>query len=350
MEAISIKKKHKAGKIILIVVAVLVFLLLAAAAAGYIYLNSLLNLMDRTEITGDESLTEEEVYAQEPTYDVEDSVDQIEDAQDDYRQSQKLQNLQDGNIENILLIGSDRRSSSENGRSDSMMIVSLNHDTGKIHIVSLMRAMYVNIPRASGDTWGMLNAAYSWGGTDLLIKTIETNFRISIDHYVVVDFSSFMTAVDLVGGVRIKLTSAEAQYLTTTLGDTFTAGTYTLNGKQALTYSRIRKIDNDFIRTSRQRNVIIALIDKAKTLNLSQLLELANRILPAVSTDLTNSEVMDYLSQALTILNYPISQRMLPIENEAGKSFTGRIYVNGREMYKVDFIANIKALHEFLLS
>lgn len=320
-------------------------LLLLAVAGGILYLNSLMNLVDRTEDTENEFLSESEVYADEPTFDITEPPEVIQDAQDEFENIQQETVKEEAHIENILLIGSDRRSNRENGRADSMIILSINHSTKKIHLTSLMRAIYVCIPRSSGDTWGMLNAAYSWGGPKLLISTVENNFRIKIDHYIAVDFESFQKAIDIVGGVELELTRAEASHLQ--LGG---AGTYTLKGEKALDYARIRMLDNDFIRTSRQRKVITALLQKARGIDLGTLNSLATSILPYVKTDMTNDVIFGYLLQAPTLLTFPIDQRMLPVENESGKTFTGKIYVNGREMYKIDFEGNLKALHEFIES
>lgn len=323
----------------------LVVLLLLAVAGGILYLNSLMNLVDRTEETENEFLSESEVYADEPTFDITEPPEIIQDAQDEFENIQQETVKEEAHIENILLIGSDRRSNRENGRADSMIILSINHSTKKIHLTSLMRAIYVCIPRSSGDTWGMLNAAYSWGGPKLLISTVENNFRIKIDHYIAVDFESFQKAIDIVGGVEMELTRAEANLLQ--LGG---PGTYTLKGEKALDYARIRMLDNDFIRTSRQRKVITALLQKARGIDLGTLNSLATSILPYVKTDMTNDVIFGYLLQAPTLLTFPIDQRMLPVENESGKTFTGKIYVNGREMYKIDFEGNLKALHDFIES
>lgn len=324
---------------------VLVVVLLLAVAGGILYLNSLMNLVDRTEDTENEFLSESEVYADEPTFDITEPPEVIQDAQDEFENIQQETVKEEAHIENILLIGSDRRSNRENGRADSMIILSINHSTKKIHLTSLMRAIYVCIPRSSGDTWGMLNAAYSWGGPKLLISTVENNFRIKIDHYIAVDFESFQKAIDIVGGVELELTRAEANLLQ--LGG---PGTYTLKGEKALDYARIRMLDNDFIRTSRQRKVITALLQKARGIDLGTLNSLATSILPYVKTDMTNDVIFGYLLQAPTLLTFPIDQRMLPVENESGKTFTGKIYVNGREMYKIDFEGNLKALHDFIES
>lgn len=343
-------KKSKKKGIGRLIALTLVSILLFTVGGGMLYINGMLNQLNRDPITGNASMTEEEIYKDESRFDVSDSVEDLDETKKDHEQVQKVEVLDEAGIENILLIGSDRRSASENGRSDSMILVSINHNTGKIHMVSLMRAMYVHIPKSGGGVWGMLNAAYSWGGPQLLMDTIESNFRVKIHHYAIIDFSSFTSVVDAVGGVDIKLSAQEAAYMSSYAGGSFSAGTYTLNGAQALVYSRMRFIDNDFVRTSRQRNVVNAVLNKAKTIGVPQLLSLANTLLPLISTDMNNGEVLGYVTNAPKMLSYAMSQRMLPVENENGGTYVGIMYVNGMEVYKVDFANNIKELHAFLMS
>lgn len=344
------KKKRRALKVITVILLMLLLLLVVAVTAGIIYVNIFLNKIDRTEITGDINMSDEEVYAEEPTVDATDSVEYIEEAQKEFEDIQKIEALKDANIDNILLIGTDRTSTGENGRSDSMILVTLNYDTGNIHLTSLMRAIYVCIPKSTGDVWGMLNASYSWGGPKLLIDTVELNFRIDIDHYVVVDFEAFKKAVDILGGVDIDLTAGEAGYINSVGRENLNSGLQHLNGKQALIYARIRLIDNDFVRTSRQRTVIQELMKKATNATVSEIMEVASEILPLVNTNLTNTEILSYAFKALPMLKNPITERMIPFENESGKTYTGMMYVNGMEMYKIDFESTIKELHEFMMS
>ena len=342
------EKKRSAGKIIGIVLLCICILILLLMLAAFIYFNSLLGKIDRTEITGDLNLSEDEIY-ETPTVDVPDSIDEIEQVKQEFLEAQKIDIVQSDGVENILLIGADRRSMQENGRSDSVILVSLNHETGKIHLTSFMRAMYVCIPRSDGNVWGMLNAAYSWGGPNLLIDTIELNFRIRIDRYVIVDFTAFETAIDMVGGVELSLTKEEAAVIRTTCGFPAQEGINVLDGHSALIYAQTRKIDNDFKRTSRQRTVITALLNMVPDMDVNTLISMANEILPLVNTNLSNTEIMQYIMECIPMVSN-ISQRMLPVENEDGESFTGIIYVNGREMYRVNFAHNIKALHDFINS
>ena len=344
------KKKRTGLKIVLIVL--LVLILVPALVLGGLIIcgNKFLNdRIVRDEITGDMNLSEDEIFEGE-TVAVEDSMSEIDAVRKEFEETQNIEFAQLEGVDNILLIGADRRNMAENGRSDTMILVSLNHNTGKIHMTSFMRAMYVCIPRSDGNVWSMLNAAYSWGGPNLLIDTIELNFRIKIDKYVVVDFTAFEKAVDLLGGVDVELTEGEANAVSRELREPIGYGMQHLNGRQALMYSRIRYLDNDFMRTSRQRKVINEIIKKAKTMDLSTMLALADEILPMVSTNLTNSEILVYLSRAIPMLKNEVTQRMLPVENEGGNSYYGMIFVGGREMYRVDFANNIKALHQFINS
>lgn len=343
------KKKRTGLKVVLICLLVLILVPVLAVGGLLIGGNKYLNdRLDHSEITGDMDLSIEDIYEDE-TVGQTAPQSEIDAVREEFEEAQKLEYTQLEGVDNILLIGADRRDKLENGRSDTMIIVSMNHNTGKIHMTSLMRAMYVCIPRSDGNVWGMLNAAYSWGGPNLLVDTIELNFRIQIDKYVVIDFAAFENAVDLLGGVDIELTDQEAWYMGQA-GVYAPSGLSHLNGKQALMYSRIRMIDNDFVRTSRQRKVINELLKKARKMDLTTMLELADQILPMVNTNLTNSEILVYLTRAIPMLKNEVTQRMLPVENESGKSYYGMIYVDGREMYRVNFTKNIQALYDFINS
>ncbi len=343
------EKKRSGWKIAGIIAVCLVLLLLLLVLAAFIYLNVILDKIDRSEITGNLSLSLEEIY-DEPTVDATDSVEHIDEAKENFEKAQKMEIPEIQGVSNILLIGTDRHTKNENGRSDTMMLVSINYDTKKVHLTSLMRAMYVCIPRPDGQTWGMLNAAYSWGGPNLLVDTVELNFRIKIDRYVVVNMGAFERVVDLLGGVSFSLSEAEALHVTSISGIPTGSGMQQLNGTQARSYCQIRAIDNDFKRTARQRKVITLLMEKAKKSDIPTILELADEVLPMVNTNLNNMEIIQYVTNVFPMLKNPITQRMLPIENESGETYTGIIFVGGQEMYQVDFEKNIKALHEFIKS
>lgn len=176
------------------------------------------------------------------------------------------------NVINILLVGSDHGAiKGDHGRSDSIMIATVNFKTKELKLTSLMRDMYVEIP---GHGHNKLNAAYAFGGVELLYQTIAKNFGIKIDKYCVVDFSTFEKVINKVGGVEISLEEKEAKYLNTTnyiskkKYRNVKVGKQTLNGNQALGYARVRYVvskkygDGDFGRTGRQRAVLQAALNK----------------------------------------------------------------------------------------
>lgn len=343
------KKSGMSTPVKIVLIALLIIILLVGAVL--VYANHMLGKISRDEFAGDSSLNIADLLDGEELTGAEDSTEALADIWKAYEDIKNEPLLEDGDhIVNYLLIGSDRRDKSSYGNSDSMIIVTLNKETKKIHLTSLMRAMYIIMPEGSGHTDGMLNWAYAWGGPELLMQTIENNFKVHIDHYITVDFSSFEQVVDAVGGVPITLTSAEANYINSDSGSTCYEGTQYLTGKEALAYARCRKLDNDFKRTHRQRDVIEALIRSVGGLSISQLNDLANVLLPALSTDMSNSEILAELVNVPEYASYPIDQRMLPIENEAGDSYIGIITKYGAEMYAVDWSTNLPALKEFINS
>ena len=324
-----------------IVSLVIVGILLVVAIAGGTYINHLLNLVDRNPVTGDPNLHESDLVDPYETFDEPDNSEAISDAVDEYKEVGKIDIPQSRDVYNILLIGADRRDGESRGRSDAMLILSINQKTETIHLTSLMRAMYVAIP---GKDWSMLNHSYAWGGPDLLLKTIENNFRIKIDDYMIVDFSGFTKAIDRVGGISVKLSEAEANYLNKQFGGSnFVAGSNALDGKSALAYARIRKLDSDFKRTGRQREVIEALLQKSRSLNAIQLTGLAKDLLPLVSTNLSQGEMLQLVSDMLYARNFPVKQLMLPLEEHREM-----IYVRKMEMYRIDFAKTVQTLHSFI--
>lgn len=341
------KKKKKRTPLALRILLWFLVIILVLAGAAFAYVNIVLGKIDRSEILGDESLSIEDIWADEILHsDQEDSVDQMAAMQAALPTNVDL--LDSADTETILLVGSDTRGGGDVGRADTIMLVTLDYESGEIHLASLMRALYVCIPKSSGDTWFALNASYAWGGIDLLIDTIELNFKVGVDNYAVVDFSAFKKAIDVVGGVDIELTQGEANYVSTQTGTYVVAGLNHLNGEQALAYSRCRSLDSDFARTSRQRTVITALLDKASSCSLGELNNLAMEILPMVNTDMSNTEILGHAASFLSMGSYEIDQLMIPIENMSGLTFEGIMYVNGAELYSYDVEENLSTLHEFM--
>ncbi|MGN0435346.1 MAG: LCP family protein [Wujia sp.] len=254
-------------------------------------------------------------------------------------------------VYNILLIGQDSRDKYTLGRSDSMIIISINKKTDEIIMTSIMRDIYTTIPGVGN---ARINAAYAYGGADLLIDTIQANFKIKIDSYVAVNFYSFMNVVDAVGGVEITVSDAEVRVLNSYVeeineleglpkndGKLDKGGTYVLTGKQALGYSRIRYVGNaDYERTERQRRVLEAVIDKSRNLSLTKLNNLLEEVLPEVLTDIEEGEMLSLILNFTTdYKDYDIKQCRVPYDG----TYSG-LTIDGADVLGIDFQTNIDNL------
>lgn len=190
---------------------------------------------------------------------------------------------------NIVLLGVDSQDGSfSNTRSDCIIIVSINKKTNDVNLTSVYRDTYVEI---DGHGLDKITHAYAYGGPELAMSTLNKNLDLNITEFVTVNFETVKTVVDSIGGVTIKVTDAEA----TQISGLSSGGTYTLDGEQALAYSRIRKIDSDYQRTERMRTVIEAVFDKVKTLGVSELSNFVDTILPLISTNLSSNEIISML-------------------------------------------------------
>ncbi len=218
------------------------------------------------------------------------------------------------NVINILLLGLDSKEGlTSGGRSDSMILVSLNKETKQIHMNSFFRDSWCYTNAGGYDTFCKMNASYYYGGPSGVIDTIEKNFKVDIDYYVVVDFTSFVEVIDALGGVTVEVQEYEAEYINATTKYTIEHGSAVkLSGNEALVFSRIRKSDSDsdVSRTRRQRMVISALINSAKGASISQLNDVLDILLQYVKTDLTKMQIISYATQGVTNgwLNYEIKQ------------------------------------------
>ncbi len=226
----------------------------------------------------------------------------------------------DDAVKNILLLGTDDYQKNDVGRSDSIMLVSVDSRHGKLKVTSFLRDTYVAIP---GYGSNKLNAAYSLpGGKDKgarkVVSTIEANFGIDIDSFVIVDFSAFPKIIDRLGGVTVTITSGEAKLVNEYSGDSRKVheGANNMTGLQARYYSRIRAIGDDFERTQRQRKVFSSIVDKLKTANIAQIDGILTDTLPLVTMNMTKNDVVSLAANSLTYLNYPVSQLQMPGNDE----------------------------------
>lgn len=258
------------------------------------------------------------------------------------------------NVINILLVGSDHGAiKGDHGRSDSIMIATVNFKTKELKLTSLMRDMYVEIP---GHGHNKLNAAYAFGGVELLYQTIAKNFGIKIDKYCVVDFSTFEKVINKVGGVEISLEEKEAKYLNTTnyiskkKYRNVKVGKQTLNGNQALGYARVRYVvskkygDGDFGRTGRQRAVLQAALNKVLQQSPTKIADIALDSLADVSTDMSAKYLKSLVLKVVQMGTTEIDQMRVPLE---GTYKMGRAQSN-MFVFFINFSANKAAMNYFL--
>lgn len=313
------KKSRKGGswkRVLLQVLCVLLAVVLVVLLSATIWLESFLGQIKR-ENGPAETLSQEELNAILNETDPIDPDFTGEEISDDEvtvpsQPAELIENKEE--VLNIILVGQDRREGQGRQRSDAMILCTVNKNTKTLVMTSFLRDMYVKIP---GFYNQRINVAYAVGGYKALSDTLKYNFGIQTDHFVEIDFSGFEKAVDLVGGVDIELTKNEAEYLNNRgnwdTGEKYDGswklkeGVNHLTGEQALAYSRIRNVgtgeeSGDFGRTSRQRVVLGKLIDKAKSLSLTELYNLVNGLIPLITTDMTNQEIMNYVMDYVPIL------------------------------------------------
>ena len=262
----------------------------------------------------------------------------------------------DNDVVNILLVGSDRRSDeTEAGRSDSSMIATINMKTKELKLTSLMRDMYVDIPGRDGNR---LNAAYSFGGPELLLETVKQNLGIEVNRYAVVNFQAFANLVDAVNGVDLELTNEEVKWVNAYLNeynelrgmpmetdylDTSLSGMIHLNGAQSLAYSRNRFIGTDFGRTERQRKVLSAVMKKLPAALVTNPNGLINGLFPNLTTNLTQTECLRLSLMGGKLLTYDIVQESIPLEGTYSS-----VTIRGMDVLQVDFDRNRAYLQEQL--
>lgn len=349
------KKKSKKFKIILaVVITVLSIILLlcgAFVALAFHYIGKIDVVPHQEEYSVLDSIPEDDDLTSEP-----DSPKEVIDDADNKIKENIEKNateiVYDENVYNVLLIGTDTRNNSDRGRSDSMILVSINKESKEIYMTSFMRDSYVAIP---GKYNNRINAAYAFGGPELLMDTIEQNFKIHIDKYVRVNFFSFMEVIDAVGGVEITVSDDEVRVLNNYVtelnrllgkdlddGKLASGGTYNLTGKQALGYCRIRYVGNaDFQRTQRQRDVMKKIFEKAKKLSLSEMDEFLNILLPKITTNIQEGEIFGLLLNAPMYLGYDLKEMRVPADGTYSFMTVNRMSVLG-----IDFDKNIEMLRK----
>ena len=260
------------------------------------------------------------------------------------------------NVTNVLIIAEDLRDTTgdSRGNTDVMILVSINKERETLTLTSFMRDIYCDIPGYYADR---LNSAYAKGGPEVLMDTLQKNFGVIVDRYVLVNFYSFIDVVEAIGGIEADVTQAHINAMRDPMAeqnkimgkpkgtDYLTKpGHYNLNGNQALAYARIRKgVGDDFGRTSRQREVIFTALNKAKELSFGEIKELVDNILDKnmVKTNLTEGEIASLLINCFEYMDYKQQQLQVPDNS----TWTG-VRIRGMEVLSINFLKNAKIIQE----
>ncbi|MDD6794728.1 MAG: LCP family protein [Clostridiaceae bacterium] len=255
------------------------------------------------------------------------------------------------NVKNILLLGVDN----EETASDTNIILTIDNNKHKIKISSIMRDTYVNLGKGRPIT--KLNYAYHYGGPELSVKTINNLFKLDIKNYIKVDFNGLIKIIDSIGGVPIKINDDECNTINrhamlaakankTTYTPLNGAGTYNLNGVQAIAYCRFRSDKNfDYGRTQRQRLVINQILKKLSNYPITEYPKTLNNILPNIETSLTKKEILETGLQCSMYIKNGIAETRCPY-NDLKSDET----INGIYYMKWDQNKNVEKLHKFIYS
>jgi len=317
------KKKRKAKRIVISILLVLMFLIGIAC----LYATHLLNQVEQTEF----EFSDEEL-----------GIDPSLKRDDD--------------IINIALFGVDSRQEVNAGRSDAIMIASFDTKRHKIKVVSIMRDSEVKV---AGHGRTKINHAYSYGGVELAIKTLNQNFDLNIKDYITVNFYQLADVVDAVGGLELEITEAERKNMNVYIAEAAIAvgkkyktvkkaGRQVLTGEQVVAYSRIRYVGNsDFQRTERQREVIQKVFEKVMDTSPLRYPSLLSSVLPMIETSLSNSDILDIASKLLLSGKPEFEQGRFPLDGSYHSSGGNLIYDLDKAAAKLErFLYNDEPFYE----
>ncbi len=300
------KKKSLGFKISMGILGVLIFIIAIGAGYGY----SLFSKMDNVKLNkSDLGIASKDEFKEYENHD---------------------------SIKNIALFGIDAEEG-QDGRSDSIMIATIDPAHNKIKVTSIMRDSYVNIPDHGMDK---INHAYAFGGPTLAIKTLNENFGLNIEDFVSVNFSSLPQIIDILGGITIDITDEEISHIP----GVSSTGPTVLNGEQALAYSRIRYASGgDYERTHRHRNVMSAVLKKALGASPTSYPSILNNILPLVQTNLSSGDFISLATKVAGLGNEDLEQERFPRDGDGqGDSSSGTYYL------KFDIEAVKKQMRDYI--
>lgn len=313
------KKKKKNKKKWIILSLLLVVLIIAGIGIGYTA--SLLGKVDSVKID-------------------EEQLDISNEVEEKYKNT---------DIKNILLLGIDSEDG-ETGRSDSIMILSVDNVHNKLKLSSIMRDSYVDIKGHGKDK---INHAYAFGGPELSISTINTNFDLNIKDFATVNFDSLPKVVDQLGGIDLDITSGDLKYINSYIGslnaekktnaaNITSTGSQHVNGIQALAYARIRYDGGDQERTHRHRIILEALFNTIKSTNKTQYPSILSELLPLVKTSLNSGDILKLATSSVSLSGGLVQDRFPRDDNGAGQMINGVYYQT------FDKAKTVEQMHQFI--
>ena len=316
------RRKKKSAVKILAVICIILVCVISLGVAGYSYAYSIINKVERTPLETEEP---EELNITTSEYD---------------------------GIKNIALLGIDTRVDNTSGRSDAVIILSIDKKHNKIKLISVARDSYVDI---DGHNKDKLTHAYAYGKSTLAVKTLNKNFNLEITDYVTVNFHGFSRIIDYIGGVEVEVDQKEKDHLNSYVIPKLVkagfkcdlierTGMQKLTGTQALCYSRIRKIDGDIERGNRQKEVLAAMFARVKSMNVAKLPKIAEMVFSECQTSLSSSDIMSMGLWAIS--SKPEMENMsIPNDNVKGKGQT----IRGVWYYVYDIEAAANEMKKFIL-
>ncbi len=319
------KNKKKNKKIALIILCVLLVLCIGLFAVGFNYYKSLKEAPPPVEdtLTYDfDDETQPEVLEDDPEFD-----NIFEGNAKEFKAALKEWATNGGDVMyskdviNVLCVGVDTRNKNTiSGLSDSMIIVSINRKLGTITLTSIMRDSFAYLESPDGDgSFNKINSAFPFYGINSLIHTIESHFKIRIDGYAMINFAFFKAVIDELGGVTVPVQQYEADYINKGYGFSISAGSaVTLKGDEALAFCRSRNCDSDgdVSRTRRQRQVMIGLLQKASTIQTSEIMGYIKTFLPYLKTSYEEKQIFSHATNAVVEgwANFSVQQIVMPDE------------------------------------
>lgn len=255
---------------------------------------------------------------------------------------------------NILLLGGDSRSTEDSGRTDTMIILSVNKEETIIKMTSIMRDTWVEFPGLGFS--GKINAANVYGGPELAVKTVNNCFGTDIEDYVVVNMADMVSMIDMIGGIELDVTESERKYINDYAADYINSveayegettleqsGLVHLNGLLATAHMRNRYTDNDYGRVMRQQDVLLAMATKMQDMEINDLMEQADIYLQSIDTSLTNDQLRSLATTGLAMEVADVGQLRIPADG----TFTAGMH-DGVWMIRPNFEKNAALLTEFI--